>query len=115
MTVQGGQGKFTHSSRGANVLGEKDPLSLNHKEVDELVHISYHGIERVAGNDKVLLGTQLGGDALTENDLSGDFSGHGRAKGEPCELEEVSDNIKIPRGEDERNQADVDDAGSAYG
>jgi hypothetical protein len=100
---------MTYSSRGTDVLGEEDSLSFNHKEVDQLVHISYHCIERFARNHKVLLGTELRGDAISEDGLAEHFEGDGSTQGEPSKLEEISDDIKVSGSEDEGDQARVND------
>lgn len=75
------------------------------------MHVSYQSIERLARNHMVLLRTKLRGNALAKEDLSSDLEGDSGTKRDPGELEEVSDNVEIPGGEDEGDDTGVDNGG----
>lgn len=78
---------MTYGSRSIDVLGEEDALSLNDKEVDELVDISDQSVEGLAGDGVVLARTQLAGQTVAKDGLTGDLSEDGDAQSHPGELE----------------------------
>lgn len=100
----------TYSSGGKDVLSEEDALGLDNEEVDELVNVADHGIERFTGNRVVLAGSQLGGQTLVEDGLSGNFGKNRNAQGHPCELEAVSQEIEVSSHKDHRDDASVGDS-----
>lgn len=103
---------MTYGSRSIDVLGEEDALSLNDKEVDELVDISDQSVEGLAGDGVVLARTQLAGQTVAKDGLTGDLSEDGDAQSHPGELERVSEDIEVSDGEDE---ADDGGKGNARG
>ena len=79
------------------------------------MHVADHGVDRLARQLIVLLGAQLGGDAVVEQRLAGDLGGDGGAEGHPGELEAPSHDVEVARGEDQRDDGDVCDSGGACG
>lgn len=106
------RGRGTYGSRRIHILGEQDPLSLNDKEVDELVDIADHGVESLAGNSVVLAGADLGSQTAVQDRLAGNLGGHGDAEDHPGKLESPSENIKIPNREDKSDDSGIGDGRS---
>jgi len=63
-----------YSSRDKDVLGEDNALSLNDKEVDELVKIANQSIKGLLGKCVVLSWAELRGQTSTQNSLSDGLS-----------------------------------------
>jgi len=110
--VVGDEGADESSSRNTNVLSEDDALSLNDEKVDELVDVSYGGIERLSGDDEVTSGAELGSEAVAEDELAGKLCKDGGAKHHPGKLQAVSQNIEVAGSEDEGNDGAVGDSRS---
>lgn len=98
---------MAYSNGSRDVLSKKDALSLNDEEVDEFMNITDGGINSLTGQRVVLAGSQLRCKAVTEDGLSSNLGEHGSAQDHPCELEEVSDNVKVSNGKDYGNDAGV--------
>lgn len=101
--------EVTHTSRGPDVLGKQNALSLNDEEVDELVDVANNGVQGFLGNSVVAAGTELGDKAAVEEDLSGRFGGNGGEQGQPSDLEGPAEQIEVPNREDERHRGRIGD------
>lgn len=74
---------MAYSSGNTNVLGKENALSLNDKEVGELVNITDHAVDGVAGDGVVSARAKLRGKAVTEHKLAGGLGGDGNSEGHP--------------------------------
>lgn len=102
----------TYGSRSVNVLSEDDALGLNDEEVDELVDITNHSIESLAGNSVVSAGSDLGSKTVVEDNLANNLGGNGNTQDHPGELECITDDIEISSREDQSNNGTVGNARS---
>jgi len=84
-------------------------LGLNDKEVDKLVDISYHGIERLPRHHVILPRPNLRREAVAEHHLSGNLGSDGGTEDHPRQLEEPSDYVEVPSREDKRDDGSVRD------
>lgn len=106
--------KETYSNRRKHILREEDTLRLNNEEVDELMNIAKERIKCLLGNSEVLLWAELGRKTLTENCFPSYLSGDSNPKSHPCELEGISQDIKVSGNENEGNDGEVGNAGGAW-
>lgn len=90
-----------------DVFSEKNTLSLDDEEVDELMNIANSAIQSLLGNSVILARAQLGSQALVENGLAGNFGGNGNTEDHPSELETQAEHIKVPNREDGSDDAQV--------
>lgn len=81
---------LTYSNGGPNILGKEDALELNDEKVEELLNITSDVLQSLAGNGVVLPRTDLGGNALTENEGTNNLSSSGDAENSERSLEEVT-------------------------
>lgn len=105
---------WTYDSRGGDILGKHDTLGLNDEEVDQLVHISYHAIERLSRNHVVLARAELGSEAVLNHQLPNDLGGNGAGQHHPGQLEAPSDDVEVPGGEDEGHDGGIGDGRGAW-
>lgn len=106
-------GGRAYDGGGEDVLGEEETLGLDDEEVDELVEIARHGVERVLGQDVVLLRADLRDEAGVEEGLADDLSQDGHAESPPGDLQGVAQEVEVSGGEDEDDDGDVGDGGDA--
>ena len=90
----------TGGGRGEDVLGEKNTLGLNDKEVEKLVDVSDQAVEGFARNGVVSAGAELRSETVVKDKLSGSFSGDGNGQSHPRKLESPANNIEITSGDD---------------
>jgi hypothetical protein len=103
------QGAYSAGSK--DVLSKDDALSLDNKEVDELVNITDERVKSLFGDCVVFSGSELRGQTLAQEKLPTSLSQDGNPQSHPCQLECVSKNIKISSSEDEKDDGSVCNAG----
>jgi len=106
---------MTHSGGCRHVLNKEDALGLNDKKVDELVDVANNGVQGLFGHGVVAARAGLTSEAVVEGHLAGDFGGNRHTEGHPGDLEGVPQNIEIPGGKDESNDARVGNARGPFG
>ena len=97
----------TYSCRSIDILGEENPLGLDDEEVDKLVHVADDGVEGFPRNSIVLARTELGREAVAQEELPSDLGGDGSAESQIGELERPAQNIQVPKQEDERDEGAI--------
>ena len=101
----------TYSTRCQDVLGEKQTLRLNDKEVDQLIQIPSHVIQSRLWNCVVPPRADLSREPRVEERASSCLCGNGNAKNHPCELQSVAEKIKVASCEDEGDGAGIRNSG----
>jgi len=103
----------TYSNGDIDILSKQNPLRLNHEEVDELLNVVGHALQRGLGDGKVSSWPELGGEAPSESRMPNDFRSGRSTKCHVGELEEVADQVEVSGSEDEGNSESESDTGCA--
>lgn len=101
----------TYSTRRQDVLGEEQTLRLDNKEVDQLIQIPGHVIQRRLWHCVVPPRADLSRESRIEERASSCLCGNGNTKDHPCELQRVAEKVKITGGEDEGDGTGIRDSG----
>ena len=104
----------TYQKGCPEVLHEDDALELNNEEIDELLSVVQESLERLFGNDEVLLRSHLRGDAISQHSLACNLSCSSDTKDHVEGLECIANNIEVASGEDEENCCGEGNAGSTW-
>lgn len=79
------------------------------------MNVANQSIEGLSRNSVVLAGPELSRKTIAKDGLSGELGKDSDAQRHPCELEGVSDNIKVSNHEDQRDDGSICDSGGSYG
>lgn len=85
----------TYANSDVDVLGEDNTLRLDDEEVDELLEIIRHALERGLWNGEVLSWPKLGGEATSNGQLPRDLGSSSSTKNHVRSLEHVADQVQV--------------------
>lgn len=100
----------THDTRNQGILDKDDALRLNDEEVDELVHITQTGIERLLGNGKVLARAELRRQTDGQQCLTGNLCKHGNSQDITRALECITEQVQVAHAKDKRHHDGIGNA-----
>lgn len=106
---------ITYCNRDVDVLGEENPLRFDDEEVDQLLHVVKESLEGGLGDGHVLPWADLGCEALAlaHSSLSDNFCRGGHTQGHVDNLEDVAEDVQVPRSKDEEDGCCEGDGSSA--
>ena len=105
--VVGDESREEGRARGQDVLSEQKALRLNNEEVDQLIQIPSHRIQRSLGNGIILPRPYLRRETRIEQRAPRHLRGDGDTKRHPRQLESIAKQIQIARCEDEHHGSGV--------
>jgi hypothetical protein len=104
---------LTYSNGNIDVLSEDNTLGLDDEEVDELLNIVGHTLQRGLGNGEVLARPELRGKATAESELSDNLRCSSSTEDHVGGLEDVTDQVEVSCGEDEDDRGSEGNTGGA--
>lgn len=104
---------YTYGKRSKNVFSKDNTLSLDDKEVDELVDIPNKNVKSLARDGVVAARSDLSGQTLVEDNLANNLSGNGHTKNHPRNLETPSEDVEVSSREDEGDDGEIGDSRGA--
>jgi hypothetical protein len=104
----------TYSKRSENVLSEDKSLSLNDKEIDELIKITSQVVNDLLWQDIVLSRSELAGQTLAKDSTSRTLQSNTDTQSHPGDLEQVAEKIEVASSENEEDEGEVGDAACTW-
>lgn len=96
-----------------NIFGEQNALCLDDEEVDQLLDVAQHTLQRLARDGVIFARAHASAETMVEQGLSSNLERRRDRESVCRELKQIADDVQVTGQEDEGDHGEVSDSGCA--